>query len=715
MKKTHLLTMMLLLSSVLSFAQKKIYIPDEWKSNTSLYRESDPNGEATWSKTRSVENDDLIIFWDNGYGDTKPSDLPTSDFYRVDIDDLMKKCQSYYDLEYNTLGFVNPETTNLRNYKMMVLVCHTNVWTCYGGGYDYEVNALWINPATCKPVGLAVAHEVGHSFHYMCYADASGNNHHSSSTIGTGFHLPVGSGATIWEQTANWQATQSYPEAMFTECMGAFRRTHYLAFQHEVHRYQSYWFFNYLCQYYNDIRTVANVWNQPMTGAVDFNQSLMANKNLTPAQLYKMYFDYACRCVTWDYDIAKPYRDKYIGDFDYRCSLTADGEYQVASLSCPQATGFNVIPLQVPEAGTDVTVHLTALIVGSALASSDPGQYLRGIDEPLSMPSRRYSSNNYRSYRGFRMGMVALMKDGSRQYFSKDSVYCRGSREVTADYTMTVPEGVSKMWLVVSPALSKYLQHPWDNNISNDDMWPYKFTLEGTDIGSRAVVYADPELDGRKEADATFVYDVTYPRTTGSDHSGTTVSVSGKAAATLGTAFQTKMSNLKDMMQAWTSAGPSAGKVMYYGVNANGKLAGSGSTANGYGHWFNAAGNVSAYGSGYVYCEFSPANMVFTLGQYPGRCSEGGTYTMREALRYKTAAGDYALATFVFNIKIGPEASVKLRSIDYTDPAVTAVESIKSLDTHAAEQCYGILGYALQSGASDGLVIKQGKKYMRKK
>ena len=158
-------TLMLLFAYAGStFAQKTVYIPYEWRQNrtdTLLYKESDPDNKYTWSKTRSVESDNVIIFWDKYYT-TNPKNLSKSNFYYVDIDDLLQKCEAFFDLEINQLGFVNPTTSNLSKYKVMVLMNHTETWTCYGGGYDYQVSALWLNPATCKPVGHSVAHEVGH-------------------------------------------------------------------------------------------------------------------------------------------------------------------------------------------------------------------------------------------------------------------------------------------------------------------------------------------------------------------------------------------------------------------------------------------------------------------------------------------------------------------------------------------------------------------------
>ena len=711
MKRLVFSYFLLAVGCLAGYAQKKIYIPQEWRqqrSDTLLYAESDPDNKYTWSKSRSKETDNVIVFWDKYYGDKSPSQ--TSGFYHVDIDDLLAKCEAFFDLEINQLGFVDPTSSNLSKYKVMVLMNHTQEWTCYGGGYDYQVSALWLNPSTCKPVGHSVAHEIGHSFHYMCYSEAS--NHGADRSCQTGFHGAVGNGSVTWEQTAQWQANQSYPEEMYNQSIGVFRNSHNYAYTHEWHRYQSYWFFYYLCQLYGDIKTVANIWNYPETTVKDFNQVLMDYKQLSVRDLYKLYFDQACRLVTWDLDVCKPYRNNYIGDFTYRCALTADGHYQVALASCPQGTGFNVIPLQVPEAGTDITTHLTGLRPNAALADADPGEYLDGNSQYSKYSQRHYIMGGSRTDRGFRMGYVALMKDGSRRYFSEDSVYCQGASIVTEDYSMTVPEGVSQLWLVVSPALKHYTQHKWDEKIDADDMWPYQLQFEGTDIGARATVYASPTIDGRDISDVTYTYDVTFPRDT-QGYSGASVSVSGQAAATLGTAFQMQNTDIASKMQNYTSSGPSNGRVMFYAVNPDGQLAKSGSTANGYGHWFDKSGKVCAYSSGYVYSEFNASSLVFTLGQYPGKCANGSKYTIRQALRYKKAAGEEAVATFVFNITIGSTVSVTLQSIDYDDPTL-GIERLENSEKHIENTAIYDLSGRRVSQPTRGIYIQNGRKFVVK-
>jgi hypothetical protein len=183
----------------------------------------------------------------------------------------------------------------------------------------------------------------------MCYAEDS--NHGTDLSCNTGFHGAVGNGATIWETTANWQALQSYPNEVFTESgtVDIFQKSHNYAFTHEWHRYQSYMFLIYLVEKYNDIQTIAKVWNTHETDIKDFNQVLMDCKNLSVEELYKLHFDFAMHAATYDLDFCKPYLlDSYIGKFNFNKVKLSAGKYQVAYSSCPQSTGFNVIPLNVP-------------------------------------------------------------------------------------------------------------------------------------------------------------------------------------------------------------------------------------------------------------------------------------------------------------------------------------------------------------------------------
>lgn len=713
-KKLLLVLWLSLMSTSFIKAQKTVYIPREWQNRTDtlLYAENDPDNKYTWSKSRSKETENVIVFWDKYYGKKSPSEV--TDFYHVDIDDLLRKCEAFFDLEINKLGFVDPNNSNLNKYKVMVLMNHTEEWTCFGGGYDYMVSALWLNPSTCKPVGHSVAHEIGHSFHYMCYSEAS--NHGYDRSVQTGFHGAVGNGSVTWEQTAQWQANQSYPELMYDQSIGVFRNSHNYAYTHEWHRYQSYWFFYYLCQYYHDIQSVAKVWNWPETTVKDFNQVLMDCKGLSVDDLFKMYFDYACRMVTWDLDVCKPYRNPYIGDFNYRCALTEDGSYQVALASAPQSTGFNVIPLKVPEAGTNVTTHFTALRYDAKLANGDPGEYLNDNTGFSKAGVDNYQVING-SYRGFRLGYVALLKDGTRKYFSEDSIYCTGGSEKTETLSFTVPENTERMWLVVSPALKRYIQHKWDESFAGDDRWPYRVSFEGTDIGERATVYASPTLDKRDIADITFDFNVNIP-VDEMGYTGTTVNVSGKTAAMLGTAFQCELSRFNTVLQRYDVNGPGTGKMMFYPLNvSDNTLVERGSTANGYGHWYDTNSDVCGYDVNVcrIFSEFYPSSMAFIIGQNPGKCQVGDTFTIGQAIKYKQNFRNTAVARFIFHVKMvdaNSSAYAELKSVEYNDPTgIDLVEATRLNDSSV----YTLTGTKVadnihQATLPKGIYIINGKK-----
>lgn len=704
MKRQLLITALAAFAALPSLAQKTMYVPQEWRNRTDtlIYAENDPDNKYTWSKSRSIETENCIVLWDKGYGKTRPNNAP--DAYRVDVDDLAKKAEQFYNLEINTLGFVKPHGSQLDKYKVMVLLNHTTDWVCYGGGYDYTVSALWLGPSACKPVGSSVAHEIGHSFHYMCYSEAQKNG----TGTETGFHSPVGNGSVTWEQTAQWQSLQSYPNEMFSQSINVFRNSYNYAFTHEWQRYQSYWFFYYINQLYNNIQTLAQVWNYPEYTVKDFNQVYMDLKGLSVRELYKQYYDYASRLVTWDLDACKPYRDQYIGDFNYKCVALGDGKYQVALASCPQATGFNVIPLKVPAAGTKVTTHFTAMRVGSALAKGDPGQMLNGNSQfaDAGMTHYNYPENGSRT-RGFRLGYVALLKDGTRQYINADSIYCTGASVKTADITMTVPENVDRMWFVVSPAPSQYYQHKWDESFKGDDMWPYQFQLEGTTLGSRAQVYVNPTIDGRDISDATLYYNVSFPASNG--YTATAVSVGGEAAAAVGTAFQMNTSDIAAKMVNYNGNGPQKGQIMFYPAKADGTLIKSGSTANGYGHWFDGNGNVVGWGNGSkLFSEANIGSLTFNIGVMPGQVSNGQKYQIAQALVYNDGTKK-AQVTFVFNVNLGNTTSV-----DFSSMTTTGIKTVTAdRKTVKDGNLYNLSGQRVGNDYK-GIVIKDGKKILRK-
>ena len=697
-------------------AQKSVYIPDSWQYNatTQEYTEGG-NPDLQWSFNRSKESENCIIFWQKGFG-SDPSQAPSvgGTSMTFDVDAVLRVAENCYDLNVNKLGFSSSNMLN--KYKIIILMNYTTTWTCYGGGYDYECSALWLNPATVKPAGHSLAHEVGHSFQYMCYAEAANYNHTSSTTIGTGFHLPVGNGQAIWEQTAQWQANQSYPAQMFSQSYPLFGNNANYAFSHEWMRYQSYWFLYYLCQHFGDIGIVAQVWKQPMTGAKDFSQALMALKGLTTEDFFELYFDYALHCATFDFEAASAYRNAYIGKFDYRAVQLSENSYQVAYASTPQGTGFNVIELAVPAAGTTVTTRLTALTPGCALNEADLGEYNNGSDNALvSAGVSRYNRVSIPSARGFRVGYVFLKNDGTREYSNDSTVHCKGTNEVTEDICVEVPAGTKRMFLVVCPALSSYIQHRWDENIKNDDQWPYRFELVNTTATSIVPYVKEPDfekaIDGRDISNVTLTYDVVLPPMT--DYSGAAVNFAGSGLNALCTAFQKEGDDLFSSILPYSSS-QRKGTIMNYAARADGSLQTVGKTTNGdFGHWFNANGTAISFGGGcVVYAEFTKSTKSAVVGQYPNANSSGTKRTIREALHYKDNDGKTATAYLVFNItfKAGVPAYCHLTNIDYIAPEPNRVSAVTTTPDEAME-AYDLQGRRVsQKDMVHGIYIVGGRK-----
>ena len=65
-KKMLLLFVLSLLQAVgtITVAQKSLYIPAEWKhsGDSLLYKEADPDNRYTWSKSRSRESENFIVY-----------------------------------------------------------------------------------------------------------------------------------------------------------------------------------------------------------------------------------------------------------------------------------------------------------------------------------------------------------------------------------------------------------------------------------------------------------------------------------------------------------------------------------------------------------------------------------------------------------------------------------------------------------------------------
>jgi hypothetical protein len=221
--------------------------------------------------------------------------------------------------------------------------------------------------------------------------------------------------------------------------------------------------------------------------------------------------------------------------------------------------------------------------------------------------------------------------------------------------------------------------------------------------------------------DATITYDVELPRNT-TDYSYVPVTVVGKALSALGTAFQMEdaATGVNNKLVAWSSAEPANGQMKFYATSTSGSIVNQGSTANGHGHWFNASGTRSDWGSGYVYSEFQPSSLTFNVGQKPSTLTVGKTYTISQALKYKLD-GKTAIVRFIFNVKCvasSASSSFSLANVEQ-DPKVTeytAIEAPVAPSSISSQDAYYTLSGARIAGrpTAKGIYLHAGKKVLIK-
>ena len=601
----------------------KLYKPNEFK-DMDLLRE-----DSQWSYVRSKQSEHFIVLWEPGFG-LNPNSYSLPKELRVDIDDLLLKLENYFDINVNTLGFaeLGAGKSNLDQYKMQVYLHYTREWMAFGAGYDDVIGAMWINPSTCQPVGQTIAHELGHSFQYQVYSDLIAH-YGVSKEYKRGFRYD--SGGSFWEQCAQWQSFQCYPNLPFTtHDFQVYSDNYHRNICHEFQRYASY-FIHYYWTDKHGRDFLGKLWrnathpDDPIEAYMNLNSLSMDEMN---AELYEA----ATRLATWDIDAIRLQGKNYIGKLNYQLYQSSDGSYQVAYNKCPSSTGYNIIPLNVTKVGTVVTTTFTGLRPGSELAKDDPGIYIHDGAEH----KKRTYNNSSQSRAGWRYGYVALLKSGERVYGEMNS-------NAIEEVSFKIPDGCTNLWFVVLGAPSTYVTNIWNESEDSDDQWPYKLSFTNTDLLGNIIINPNDE-----PKNLTLSYDVSIPLD--NDYTGTTFNLNVEDLNEIAKAIVMQPSDIVTNLNA-PDEGPVDGKIAFAAVEANDDLVYK-TTANGYGFWYNNIGSVVNWGDhSNLFIEFDPNGLEFKIGQYPNKNKVGDNYTLKNALVY-TKNGKQYLITLVFNITI---------------------------------------------------------------
>ena len=453
----------------------KYYKPQEF--NFDMFR-----SDSKWSWCRSKQSEHFVVFWDIKYGEyglygermgtenTWPTTCKNTSM-AVDIDDLLKKAEEFYDLNVNKLKFANTGKGQsvLDKYKMEIYLIYQNTWLATGSGYDNVIGALWVNPATCKPVGSTIGHEIGHCFQYMTFCDylvrkgvSVDKAPSTSGNQGPGWRYGYGpngeGGNAFWEQCAQWQSFQieKYRAEAFTGWYNQYTTSTHLHVLHERPRYAAY-FIDWWWVEQNDITFIGKMWNESAYPE-DPVETYMRLMKYDVAHLNDDMYGYASHMVTYDTDEIRDYGRNHHGDMAVATSdiTQADSWWTISASLSPETTGYNVIRMSAT-AGTEIGVTLAGNLGISGCVSGNA------------------------SKAGWRYGFVSYNSDGSRSYSPAWST--------TDDaQTWTVPANSSKVWFVVTGAPTEYERHPWGSGgpelegegDSKDTKWPWKAQFENT-------------------------------------------------------------------------------------------------------------------------------------------------------------------------------------------------------------------------------------------
>lgn len=318
----------------------KYYCPGTWNDGFEKGPDNMLRSDAKWSWFRSKQSEHFFVFWEAGFGsDPNSSDLP--DGMRVDIDDLLQKAEQFYKTNVTTLKMAETGQgkSMLDKYKMEIYLLYQTEWLATGSGYDNTIGALWVNPSTCQPVGSVIAHEIGHSFQYQVSADKllTGEGHETDYGMDCGFRYGFGpngrGGCAYWEQCAQWQSFQDYPEVTFYDSFYAWQQNFHRHFNHEWMRYASVYFQYYFTEKHG-IEAYGRIWKEskfPEDPLQTYMRLYCGNDLQT---FYDDYAEYAQKVLTYDFKAIHSYADDNAKAFKTQMFKVGD-KFRPAYSACP--------------------------------------------------------------------------------------------------------------------------------------------------------------------------------------------------------------------------------------------------------------------------------------------------------------------------------------------------------------------------------------------
>lgn len=451
-----------------------------WKPRTSDANYNNDYSVETnrWTFKHSKESEHFVVFWDKTFGEISSTGKVTGQVSKltVDINDMLAKAEQFYNTNVNVLKMcvTGEGTSQLDHYKMAFYLIDQTEWLATGSGNDNTIGTMWVSPNTCQPVGSTIAHEIGHSFQYQTYCDNLLRGKPNDFKSGFRYGYPGSNGGCgFWEQCAQWQAHQDYPnEAIQSYDFDVWLKNCHRHFEHEWMRYASYYE-----QYYwtenHGIDALGRIWNEskyPEDANMAYMRLFLDNDYNA---LRQDLFEYAQHCASFDFKAIKT----YVGTAYTRYATTLynveDGWKQIGYEQCPQPTGMNIIKVDQATPGKTVKVTLRTLPAGCALPTGDPGTMVDGDGRNVGTATA-YNTTAVKGFEGHAFGVVALTQTGERVY----SPVTYSSTDADAVCEFTLPERTTRAWVVVQGSPTKYFHNPWDDKEETDHQLPYKIKIE---------------------------------------------------------------------------------------------------------------------------------------------------------------------------------------------------------------------------------------------
>ncbi|MBQ6800900.1 MAG: hypothetical protein IJP08_07335 [Bacteroidaceae bacterium] len=437
-----------LLNTWISMVDKKIY----YSTNACGTEDQLKLPTSQWSSERSMQSKHWVLYWEAGYGTSTPAS----------VESILNTADQVFEHYANELKFItiNQRKSKTDTYKMIIRLRYTDEWEASGSGIDNVIGLLTLSRwAYTSRGGQTVAHEIGHCFQYQTHCDNGDWN-------GWMYNWGAGNYNVFWEMCAQWQAYKYYPAMQFdnewlTNTLNGLHK-HPLAVDL---RYNNYFIQDYFCHKHG-IDIIGRLWNEsrspedPLQAYMRLTMDASLSKTEKLEQLNDEMWEYGARMTTFDMD---PIRTQGAGTIGKRnqTKLTKDifGFWSPTAADCIENFGNNAIRLNANPT-TSKTVY--AEFVGEA------------------------GKDGYTAYNtdkaGWRIGFVALQRDGTRVYGDiATATYDNPECTIAFEY----PANCSHLWFVVSGAPTDYWTRDWidwDGLQGDKEQWPYKVKFHQTNV-----------------------------------------------------------------------------------------------------------------------------------------------------------------------------------------------------------------------------------------